>query len=490
MNRLIRIFLLMTLINIPLLLTIGGLIGAEYKIDRHTIQELKTHYSEDTEALESIRQLDNRWELGITRKVLRAVNVTDHDVFTIYYYRMAAEILLLTYAIFLIFLAILPLIIRRNRFLVLIVFKPILYLTLLFSVIYLIAEGTVVLVGLFFAESVLTGYVTPKLFLIIGFAALVGVWSILQSIYVTFIKNSRFVEAVSINSQEQSRIWNFVRDIANKLQAKMPTNILVGLEPNFYVTEGKIELVNKKIVGETLYMSLPLCRILRQEELAFIVGHELAHFSGQDVKYSKKFYPIYSITAHSIARLEAQESVILYPISAMLNIFLEGFEYTEKEISRDRELAADKKSVSMADNPTNAATALLKVQAYAPIMDTLMDKNCEEIKQGRSFTNLSSIYEDVSKEMTKEDLVSHFNNSVEKHPTDTHPPMAERLAALNIKQEDVMDVALRIDNIDNKAIQLFDDFENIEKQLTDMNTAIIYSILQRAKAANQEEHKK
>lgn len=38
MNRLKRIFLLLLSINIPLLLTIGGLIGAEYKIDRQAIK--------------------------------------------------------------------------------------------------------------------------------------------------------------------------------------------------------------------------------------------------------------------------------------------------------------------------------------------------------------------------------------------------------------------------------------------------------------------
>lgn len=486
MNRMRRILFILLLINIPLLITIGALIAVEYKIDRNTIQELKAHYSEDVGTLAEIEQLNDNIILGVSREILKALDVKDHDVFTIYYCRIAGEILFITYASFLIILAILPLIVRRNRFLVLMVFKPLFYFTILFSVVYLIAEVSIVLVGLFFAETVFTGYVTPKLFLIIGLALLVGIWSIIHSIYVTFFKNSRFVEAVTINQEEQGRVWAFVRDIAAKLQAKVPANILVGLDANFYVTEGKIELIDKKIVGETLYVSLPLCRILQEEELAFIIGHELAHFSGRDVKYSKKFYPIYSIAVHSIGRLEAQESIILYPVVVLLRIFLDGFEYAEKEISRYRELAADKRSVDMTNNRIKAATALLKVQAYAPIMEVLMDRNYQEIKQGRAFKNLSIIYEELAKDVGKEDLLSHIDSNVEKHPTDTHPPICERLSALNITQDEIMNDALQINNIDNKAIYLFEDFEKIEEELTDMNVAVTYSFIQSANVGNAE----
>ena len=487
MNKFKQILFLLVLVNIPLMFAIGGLVGAEYKIDRNTIQELKTSYSEDPEVLEQIEELEHQQKLGITRNLLNALEVTNHDVFIIYYCRVIAVILFIIYTIFLFFLTILPLIIKKNRFLVLVIFKPLLYFTLLFSIIYLIAEVAVVLVGLSLAEAVLTGYITPKLFLLIGLGAIIGIWSLLQSVYITFVKNSRFIEAIDISPNEQKQIWDFVKNIATKIQAKMPANILVGLETNFYVTEGKIDLIGKKIIGETLYISLPLCRILQQEELAFIIGHELAHFSGKDVKYSKKFYPIYSITTHSLARLEAQESLILSPIVAILNIFLEGFESTEKEISRNRELAADKKSVSITNNPYNAASALLKLQAYASIMDVLLEKNCEEIKQGRSFRNLSSIYEEVSKEAEKDVLLSNLTNSIEKHPTDTHPSMIERLNAINVNPQDIIEDSLQIDVVKNKAIQLFDNFEEIEEQLTDMNTAIAYNILQREKIAAQEE---
>jgi Zn-dependent protease with chaperone function len=118
------------------------------------------------------------------------------------------------------------------------------------------------------------------------------------------------------------------------------------LDPNFFVAEGEVICLSGRLNGRTLYCSLPLCRILSEEEFTSVIGHELGHFKGQDTKFSERFYPIYRGTASSLAALQAagregSGSVALLPAIAVLSYFLESLSVAESRLSRDRELAAD-----------------------------------------------------------------------------------------------------------------------------------------------------
>jgi hypothetical protein len=79
-----------------------------------------------------------------------------------------------------------------------------------------------------------------------------------------------------------------------------PRHLIVGLKPNFFATRSPVmcagEILADRsstaqpsrlassasagageiLTGRTLFISLPLCRVLRVDELASIIGHELA----------------------------------------------------------------------------------------------------------------------------------------------------------------------------------------------------------------------
>ena len=79
--------------------------------------------------------------------------------------------------------------------------------------------------------------------------------------------------------------------------------MVVGLDPNFFVTEARVRCLNGTLSGRTLYCSLPLARILSRAEFDAVIGHELGHFRGQDTQFSQRFYPIYRGTADSLRAL-------------------------------------------------------------------------------------------------------------------------------------------------------------------------------------------
>src|SRR5262249_26493211 len=82
---------------------------------------------------------------------------------------------------------------------------------------------------------------------------------------------------IAISREAQPALWEFVHDIAVKLRANPPAQIILGLEPTFYATAADIELIgveppqpNRRLKvhfmsGETLFVSLSLMRILSKD---------------------------------------------------------------------------------------------------------------------------------------------------------------------------------------------------------------------------------
>jgi hypothetical protein len=63
-----------------------------------------------------------------------------------------------------------------------------------------------------------------------------------------FVNNSK-----ELPERDYPRLWQFVRDIAAKMNAKAPDNIIAGIEPSFYATEVKIKTPQRHLKGETLF---------------------------------------------------------------------------------------------------------------------------------------------------------------------------------------------------------------------------------------------
>src|SRR5690606_6087716 len=92
------------------------------------------------------------------------------------------------------------------------------------------------------------------------------------------------VIGVPFSPIEQPRLALLVQQIAKATNARMPDNIVLGLDPNFFATTAPMHTPTSRrlLTGQTLYLSLPLMRVLSLDEVKAVVGHELAHFSGSD----------------------------------------------------------------------------------------------------------------------------------------------------------------------------------------------------------------
>jgi Zn-dependent protease with chaperone function len=357
----------------------------------------------------------------------------------------------------------------RSRLLLLLLFVPGAYLTLTAMTLLVALQGAIVLATLFAVSSV-TGGMFPFIVLGIGLLALLGVVSLVQATVTSIRPAVGGAFGVPISREQAPRLWSEVGSIADKLGAKPPTNIVLGIQPGFWVTEAKVQCLAGLLSGRTMYLSLAECRVLSRGELGAIVGHELAHFKGFDTRLSHFFYPVYRGVGSSLASMEAatEESWMswftMLPAQVVLEFFFWRFAAAEATIGRKRELAADKVGASVTSART-AATALVKVHAFDEFWTNVRGLLRGAFSSGKPVTNASLAYAELVQRGVTPALLEGLGQDRLPHPTDTHPTLDVRLHALGVTIHEVEADAMIAAPAD-PAIALIDEPEKIEEALS------------------------
>jgi len=366
---------------------------------------------------------------------------------------------------------------KLNRVILLLIFTPGLYFTMFCVIIFTISNAALLMFAIYYGESIWTGRLHTGIILLLGIGAAIGILNIIKSVFMMAKKARTFAIGKAFAKNEQPQLWQFVNDISTKLGTLPPKNLVLGLDPNFYVTQADVVCLNNKLSGITVYLSLPLCRILSKNELGSILGHELGHFRGNDTKYSLKFYPIYRGLSDSLLNIgndsqkEGAFAIAMLPAMILLGLFLDAFSTAESKISRERELIADKCGEEAFDKKT-MATALIKVHAFSSYWDSIIAHSRELIaNENKILKNMSNIFSTFINENKSEKDLTELDKFNWTHPTDSHPSLQSRLEGLDIKTADVIDTAL--DTVSDPAIELISDYENVEEELSEAQQAII-----------------
>ncbi|MET0257703.1 MAG: M48 family metallopeptidase, partial [Methylobacterium sp.] len=111
----------------------------------------------------------------------------------------------------------------------------------------------------------------------------------LRRVFDLFTPQPIEVLARVVGEGEAPGLWRFTRELAARQGAPLPDTIVVGLTEGFYVTEGavRVEPEGRLLEGRTLYLPAPALELLDTAEVSAIIGHELAHFTGDDTRYSR-----------------------------------------------------------------------------------------------------------------------------------------------------------------------------------------------------------
>lgn len=365
-----------------------------------------------------------------------------------------------------------------DRQLLLRVFSP-LRVGMLFTLFVLIlVQGAIASYGAYVFEATTIHRVHWYIIGAIAVGAFIGAFTMLEA-GLSIAKNlSTSIIGKAVSREQQPTLWNHVEEIARMLGATPPNNIVLGLEPNFYVTASEVKTYPGPVeqTGTTLYLSLPLMRILSVPELSAVIGHELGHFRGLDTDFSLRFYPIYAGTAQALQALNSDgdgkpkefglKSIGLIPATALLSFFMGQFAKAERAIGRERELEADKAGASVA-SPGALATSLIKVAAYAPAWSVVRSAMIEALQEQKAYQNTSSMFHEIVVRNAKPEIFDGIGSSVAVHPTDTHPSTEIRLSALGHSMDDFLIDDLRPASVlMETSVSLVRHLEEIEVDLT------------------------
>jgi Zn-dependent protease with chaperone function len=254
------------------------------------------------------------------------------------------------------------------------------------------------------------------------------------------------VTGVEVNALRMPELRARVDWLAARLGAKSPDRIVVGLDPTCFVTSATINLRGQ---GElppaqtTLYLSTLALRVLDEDEIDAVLGHELGHFRGGDLAFSQRFAPAYlsltraleSVSIHD-ERDSAWVNLPILPAVATLSGMMYVLHRAVSGISRRRELEADRAAVEVTP-AVSLVTALIKMQAVSPYWENARRENAAVVSQGRFRRNLAMDYlQGVRNRMQHSrgaDTAANLAESRAAHPLDTHPTLFERARALNVE---------------------------------------------------------
>ncbi len=358
---------------------------------------------------------------------------------------------------------------RGNQRILFWVFKIGLYLTTILTIGLVIVHAGLIITAFYFINRglILIGVV-------IGLGALYGVVRIARNVFLLIRTVSITLVGKVLSSNESPRLWNNIKKIADQLNALPPENVIVGINPSFFVTESDVILDNEECSGRTLYCSLPLMRVLNTKEFDGVIGHELGHFKGFDSEYTQRFYPVYqgaidtydALSANLRKEGEELPYFALLPALGLFRFFLDSLSVAERQVSRKREIIADKVGV-LASDKYSFGSALVKFHVYSNLWTKFIEDAEEDLRKSESkvFHNLSKTFSELIAENSKPDILEGIADSTISHPADTHPPLGIRLDSLEISVTDIESDALNIRPA-SPAIDLIDQTEKLEEELT------------------------
>jgi len=284
-------------------------------------------------------------------------------------------------------------------------------------------------VGVLLAIPVLLWTVAKSLLLKLGLFCLIGAFAILKAI---FPRPDRFEPpGPRLSPEEQPELFTQIRDLAARTGQQEPQEVYLIPDVNAWVGQrgGMMGLGSRRVMG----IGLPLLQTLTVPELRGVLAHEFGHFHGGDVAIGPWIYKTRAALVRTVVEV-ASHSKLLSQIFVWYGTLF--FRITHG-VSRHQEVLADRLAADLVGAET-LASGLRRTNsaglAFAPywqgaVAPVLSAGFAPPLAAGfEAFLKTPFVAGQLSEALKQQAL--HEKPS----PYDTHPPLAERLAALGVSR--------------------------------------------------------
>ena len=362
---------------------------------------------------------------------------------------------------------------EKNRLLLLLSFKSVFFVLAICSIVLLLGQSILLCSAIFYLMLYFTGYVAPKLLIIIAAIGLFTSISILKTL-VRRIKAQNVVVGCAVSKKEQPKLWEFVRDTAKKFNATAPKNIVLGLGCYFFVTEADVLCLSGKLTGRTLFLSISCLKNFSQHELEAIIIHELSHFEGKDTVFGLRLHPTWQKTHSVVANISSTDSALLIPFQLVFDGFVTLFAEAYGKFSKQSEEAADKNAARIVSNK-DIASALVKLNLFSLYWRQVERDSVELVKDGKCLTNKSLAFCELltTTKLNRADMTKALQLEEKSLPADSHPSLGERLEYLGVDATKVLPNVYKTEN-DSSVAVLIESIDKISEELSAASNHLLF----------------
>jgi Zn-dependent protease with chaperone function len=301
----------------------------------------------------------------------------------------------------------------------------------------------------------------PKLIFIAGALALAGIFAVVKAIFKrTDVTLDVDGALLSREGSAAGRFFDELSAICKKVGTAPPDQVIVGIDDNFFVTEVPVRLGGETKTGRTLFASLSLLKQLPTAEAEGVLAHELAHFSGADTFYSKKTAPLLAAYQRYLEALYS--GGIGHIVFYFMNCFRGLFAVSLGKRSREREFRADRIAAETT-SPRDMAGALLRITAYSKFRNEIQLKLFEQDRVMETTNIAEQIADGFSASASRFAAEQDLGELRSSHPFDSHPPLADRLAAVGVPLSPEMAESLLTEPGDGGWFRMIENAEEIER---------------------------
>lgn len=264
-----------------------------------------------------------------------------------------------------------------------------------------------------------------KLIALIGICAAIAMFYAVVSIFKRPPREN-VVEGELVSEADAPKLWQVTRALAENLKTAPPDQIIAGIDVNFFVTESPLTVGGKTVAGRSLYVSIPLLRVLDGHEAGAVLAHELAHLRGGDTASSAALGPKLVQYDHYCHMMRSGGVTI--PVFYLMLLYRLIFEIALKRDSREREFLADR-IAAKAVSPAAIVQSLIKIAAYARYRGKIEQSLFEQSQQlGGSLGIAKYVASGLAPYVTSPEFLEDMKTAHVPHPFDSHPSMEERMA--------------------------------------------------------------